>query len=229
VRTLEFGKDIKAIPLKGVLEEAPVLPAGLVINVEKNVHYEEPCLKITGELQNPTTKELSILALAPFPFQLAFAEDEKQVMFGYATKGYGDGKMEILEIKIPEGSALAFISELNLSYYAYENEPKVELTWIFNLLQNPPIQGNLTAVLPARKTSDFYYINSRFVSEKEFDEFKNSLNGQERWYCEETSDAEQTGWVAKDSNGRSYQIKYNSTKKAGWDRKYSWSEIYLLE
>jgi hypothetical protein len=229
MRTLEFGKDIKAISLKEMPKEAPVLPAGLVINVEKNVHYEEPCLKITGELQNPTTKELSILALGPFPFQLAFADDEKQIILGYTPKGHADSKMGTAEIKIPKESTLTFIAELDLSYYVYENGPKVKLTWIFNLLQNPPIQGNLTTVLPKRKASDLYYINSRFVSEKEFDEFKNSLTGQEGWYCKIVSGGGQTGWVAKDSNGRSYQVTYNSAKKAGWKRAYSWNEIYLLE
>ncbi|MEW6515353.1 MAG: PDZ domain-containing protein [candidate division FCPU426 bacterium] len=52
-----------------------------------------------------------------------------------------------------------------------------------------------------------YQINGKPVSYKEYQEFLQTLTGQEHWSCAETNDGGITSWEAKDAKGRRYEVR----------------------
>lgn len=53
----------------------------------------------------------------------------------------------------------------------------------------------------------YYKINGKPVSYKDYQEFLQTLAGQEHWTCEENSDGGITSWEAKDAQGRRYEVR----------------------
>lgn len=52
-----------------------------------------------------------------------------------------------------------------------------------------------------------FRINGKPATYKEYQEFLKTLAGQEHWFCAETKDGGITGWEAKDSQGRRYEVR----------------------
>jgi hypothetical protein len=205
MKPLLYGRDITAKPLTAPAKAPIEAPAALQIVVEPKLRIEEEHLVATAELRNTSDAPQQIILTGPRPFVVNLGETteiEKHRPGGRLA----NARLEALDV--PPKATVLLIHHTPLTSLFYKGTPTVTLPWQF-MRAGDPLYGHFSVKLPKRKSPDSYFVEGEPVSKSVFERREKELSGQVNWACEKTTRGGRTSWVAKDKDGRRFNVVYD--------------------